>query len=551
MKRKLLLCVLAGAITGVCQMLGMVLTLMESDTLSGRAVLCRVLPAGILWTVLTACFGYAVWRAGRSLFSLGRTAVGAFRNPFLYQLIFLLLWLPCYLAYYPAIYSYDGEPQLIQYTTHAFDNHHPILHTLILGWCYDLGQYLQSGPKIMLDGMAVYAFGQMLLLSGAFAFCIRFFIRQGASKRVLILLTAWFGLFPVHPLMAVSTTKDTFFTAFVVIAFTKLTELVLKERFGSRRGIFGFFLSLLCLMLFRKNGVYLVAGTALAAAASFLVSMRKRAACAAFYGRLTALLFLGIVAFGLCDGALVRLTDAKQGEAAEALSVPLQQLSRTYKSNQSSMTADELEALYAYVPPDGLNNYRPYISDGVKQYFNNDKFAEDPAGFLKIWLALMRRYPGSYATAFLYHTMGAWYPSDVSHCRVYQNWWRDRTGYFITDAVPVFAGDFVKKENLLPAVRALYEKLATQCAHQRFLPTRLLFAPALYCLLALFVCIAMAVMKRFRLLIPSAGVMVQLLTVAAGPCILVRYVYPFMALLPLLSYFVFAPKKVLDQGLCS
>lgn len=543
MRKKLTLCIAAGFVVGCFEMLGMLLGLMEQGTGIGWEKLFPIGMAGLLWSAATAFLCFFFWKAACRLVRSGKPAGKAWQNPLVYQAVILLCWLPCYLAYFPAIYSYDGEPQLIQYTTHAFDNHHPILHTLLLGWCYDLGQFLQKGPGILLDGMAVYSLLQMVVLAGAFAYGITFFVRRGSSRIVPVLLTLWFGLFPVHPLMAVSTTKDTLYTAFLTVFFFLMTDLLLAEKRQKRTKEPALFVAALLMMLFRKNGVYLAAGVAVILLAAAVFGAWKRNGSQRLYGKLFVLVFCSILAFKICDSGLMMATNAKQGEAAEALSIPIQQLARTFKSNQDSFAQEELDALYAYIPKDGLDNYRPYISDGVKQYFQNDKFAEDPAGFVKIWARLFMRYPGSYATAFLYHTMGSWYLTDVSHTMVYQNWWRDRTGYFITDAIPVFAGDFVKKENLLPAVRALYEKIATDCVHQKFLPAKLLFSPALYCLLTVFLFFALLLKKRRRLLIPCAAIFMNLLTVIAGPCILVRYVYPFMVFVPFLVIFLAWPEK--------
>lgn len=537
MRRKLAFCIALGTVTGIFQMLGMLLELMEQNGGIDREKLIPIGLTGLLWIAATACVCLLCRNLLCRLVRSGKPAGKAWKNPFVYQAVIMLCWLPCYVAYFPAIYSYDGEPQLIQYTTHAFDNHHPILHTLLLGWCYDLGIFLQNSLKISLDGMAVYSFLQMLALSGAFAYGIVFFVRRGSNRIIPVLLTLWFGLFPVHPLMAVSTTKDTLYTAFLTVFFFLLTDILLAGNPHEGKKEAALFAAALLMMLFRKNGVYLAAGVAVFLLIATAFCAWKKRAGQKRYGRLLGLMVCCIVAFQICDSGLMAATHGKQGEAAEALSIPIQQLARTFKSNQDTLSEEELEALYAYIPKDGLDNYRPYISDGVKQYFQNDKFAEDPAGFVKIWFRLLLRYPGSYATAFLYHTMGSWYPSDVSHSLVYQNWWRDRTGYFITDAVPVFAGDFVKKENLLPTVRDLYERIATDCVHQKFLLTKLLFSPALYCLSTVFLILALFFKKNWRMLIPCAAIFVNLLTVIAGPCILVRYVYPFMVFVPFLALF--------------
>lgn len=509
--------------------------------------------AGIMTTILATIALYFMWHGGRKFVKEGTAASRLLLKPGFYWVTILLCWLPCYLAYFPAIYSYDGEPQLIQYTEHAFNNHHPIAHTLFIGVCYDAGRFLQQRFNCPLDGMAIYAFLQMILLSGAFACGFAFLIRRKASGRMLIATLIWCIIFPVHPLMAVSTTKDTFFTAFFIMDFFLLVQVMEGLEKPEKKEMIQLCVVNLCLMLFRKNSLYIqiiLLAIFLIAALCCFISYRKlcrRGSSIAekkfskknnmgLWVRLAAVTLISIVAFRGAEQLLLYATDAEPGEAAEALSIPLQQLARTYKSNGEQMKAEDLEILTDYLPEKGMENYRPYISDGVKMYFNNDLFRENPAEFFKIYLRLACEYPGSYLMAFAYQTMGDWFLTDISHCLVYQDWWRDRTGYLITDATPVFSDRYVKKENLLPAVRNIYEAVATDCVHQRFLPLKILFAPALYCFLILFAGVAFIRQKRYMQLVPWAAVIIYFLTVVAGPCVLIRYIYPFMALMPFLAF---------------
>lgn len=549
--KKCRLFLICGILVAFFEVLGVFLTGLAAD---GKAYLLQVksvlMPAviGVVTAVLVTAALYAMWYGGRRFVIGVPERSKLLSKPGFYHIALLIGWLPCYLAYFPAIYSYDGEPQLIQYTEHAFNNHHPIAHTLFIGACYDVGRFLQQNLNCPLDGMAIYAFLQMVLLSGAFACGFAFLIRRNAPRRMLIGTLLWCIIFPVHPLMAISTTKDTFFTAFLLMDFFLLVKIMEDGEKSGKKEMVRLFIVNLGLMLFRKNGVYIqiillvILLTAVLCCFLHGIKLRRRAFDfsrenhAEVWIRLAAVTFLSICLFFAAEHSLAYLTDAEPGESAEALSIPLQQLARAYKSSGEQMNEEDLELLTAYLPKKGMENYRLYISDGVKMYFNNDLFRENPTDFIRIYLRLAFKYPGSYLIAPLYQTMGDWFLTDISHCMVYQDWWRDRTGYLITDVTPVFAGDFVKKENLLPAVRNVYEAIATDCVHQRFLPAKILFAPALYCWLTLFAGLAFLKQKRYSRLIPWAAVMIYLLTVLAGPCVLIRYIYPFMALMPFLAF---------------
>ena len=524
----------------------------------GRSFLMQSLVTGAAFgtgVAVSCCFFYYILRnAARADARPGRGRRYFISLPGLTTGI-LLCWLPCWLAYYPAIYSYDGEPQLIQYTTHAFDNHHPIFHTLFLGGCYSTGQFLRA-HGIPLDGMALYALLQMICLAWSMAKCVQFLASQRIGWSYLLLTFLWFALFPVHPLMAISTTKDSLFTAFLLLFLVSFAKLLFwtqrsgmpgdrktegKLRAGSScqastgslpNGLLaetaadGLFLC-----LFRKNGLYMMAGTALALLIVFLVHRgRDRRARI-----LMTTLLIVCAAFLVSDRLLVAATGAAQGEAAEALSLPLQQIARTYKSSGNTLSEEEMTAINRYISRKGLDQYRPSISDGVKQYFDNAAFREDPGGFFRIWARLGREYPGSYAAALLYQTMGAWFPTDISHCEVYRDWWRNRTGYLITDAVPVFGGyDFMQKKDLLPAVRNFYEAIATRCVYRKFFPTLVLFSPFLYCFGTILLSLCLLLQRRRSQFLIAVPLLVNWCMLLAGPCIIVRYVYPFMVAFPLL-----------------
>ena len=590
---------------------GQVLGMLLDARSAGEALsYARAASSGVLWAAGTAAAAWAGYRLlGRKAYQApGEVCAAPERREVCRNaLILLAAWTPCFLAYYPAIYSYDGEPQLIQYTLRRFDNHHPVAHTLFLGGCYSLGQRLKA-LGIPLDGMVFSSLVQMILTAFALSVLLRFIrrtlhVRRGVRAAVLL----FFALFPVFPLMAVSTTKDTLFTAFFVFFTVRAGEILCggPEPSGTGASAPGqstgasepgqsagasssgtgsdasapralyarAYAASVLMMLMRKNGVYMMAGLILVLAAAETVrafrrfaggtgatdaAKRERPAGSAAEderpaagprrrsaGR--ALLMLSaaaVVSFVLIEGALTAAVGAVKGEAAEALSIPLQQIARTERSNGAHLTEEERREILYFITEEGLENYRPAISDVVKMNFDNAHFKAEPVRFLRLWVRLGKRFPGSYALAFLYHTMGAWYPEDLSHCTVYKDWWRDRTGYLITDAVPVFGGyDFVKKENYLPGIRDLYEAVATRMVYRRFFLTRALFSPWLYAAGTVFSALVLLLRRKYNYMLIMVPALLNVLMLLAGPCVIARYVYPFMALGPLFLLMAASPGK--------
>ena len=560
MKKRIWLLLSAGLITAAGEMLGKILEAHADGAGMGiRSMLLSAILSGLAAAAVLVLILAAGWYIGSRFLFTGRGAKKApvfftsIRFFFISFAVIAAAWFPCWLAYYPANYSYDGEPQLIQYTTGVFNSHHPLLHTILLGRCYNLGVFLKA-HGIPVDGMAVYSALQALFLTYAYASAVRFAAKRGASKAGIVTMLLWFALFPVHPVMAVTTTKDIFFTAFAVLFLLRLSDILIpaspdsderKEMAGSRARILFFLQRVLLgfdgvmMTLFRKNGLYMMLlllvflVISAAAAAVSLKRGRKDSVC---LSAMAVFLLVMILVYKGTDAYLIKITNAGKGEAAEALSLPLQQIARAYKSGGNSLKEDDLNDVEKYISEFGLNQYRPSISDGVKQYFNNEEYAENRSKFFKVWLRIGIESPGAYAAAFLYQTMGAWYPDDVSHLEVYRDWWRNRVCYIVTDAEPVFvAYDFVERDNFAPAVRSFYEAICTDCVYRKIPLVKYLFSPLLWCLGAFMLPIALLVRKSKRAFLVSVPVFGELVMIFLGPCVISRYIYPFMGLLPVLS----------------
>ena len=118
----------------------------------------------------------------------------------------VLAYLPFYLAYYPGISAYDVSVQLKQIYDNAYNDHHPLFHTLLIKLCISSG-----------GGMALCTAIQLILLAAGLAFVIYTLYRYRLSPVLMLIVQACFMLNLFNGFMAVSITKDTIFTAFFLI----------------------------------------------------------------------------------------------------------------------------------------------------------------------------------------------------------------------------------------------------------------------------------------------------------------------------------------------
>lgn len=538
----IIICLIASMFISILQMLGRFLDVRSNGL---NVSIIRIGIEGIAFFIICNLTLVLLWKGGKWLLNTKPFEKSIFSKIYFWQPVILLSWLPCFLAYFPGIYSYDGEPQLIQYTSGQLDNHHPVIHTLIIGGCYDLGQWLQS-HGINIDGLAFYTTIQVLLLSFAMAYMLRFLVKRNTGRIFVILFALYICLFPTMPLMAISSTKDTFFAAFFALFLTELAGIYTAKKEQNADSVVAsdlirlFIFSAGC-MFFRRNGYYVIAILLMffvVVAACQVIRSRKNILLKNPLYAVAFILLISVLFFSITEKTVIKCTSALEGESAEALSIPLQQMARAFKSNDNAIRIKYGERLTTYVSETGLCNYRPLITDGVKQYFNNEYFATNKADFIKVYVELGKDYPGPYVLAVLYLTKGDWHIMDTTFCEVYKDWWRDRTGYLITDATKVFAGDFVKKSNLMPGVRNLYEHFATDCCFTKFVPFQVICSPAFYVFLSFLGALALILNKKKGLYPVVGAILLYLLTMFAGPCVLIRYIFPVMVSIPLLAWCV-------------
>lgn len=78
--------------------------------------------------------------------------------------LIFVCWLPVMLAYWPGISAYDIYTQIFEVFEDDYTNRNPLLHTLILGAFYRLGEGLGSAVL----GYALFILMQMAVMAGAY-----------------------------------------------------------------------------------------------------------------------------------------------------------------------------------------------------------------------------------------------------------------------------------------------------------------------------------------------------------------------------------------------
>lgn len=452
-------------------------------------------------------------------------------------LLTMLAWLPAYLAYYPAICSYDMPVQTGQVAEQYYVDHHPIIHTFLLKCFMNLGETVFGSVTA---GIGIFAFLQMAFLAAAFACGVAVLYKNGAGRVLLALVQFWCMFYPFHWYMGVSLTKDTIFTGFFVFSLLALYELLEENEGGARRlgKEICFALAAVGIILFRNNGKYAV----LVLLAAFLLVFLFGKGCRRYWGRL---LLWGIGAFlagNVLLSGIFRWSGAEQGDRREMLSMPIQQLARTMlyhggagvlPEDDNTMGEPDKALINDFILNEGYKNYDPHISDPVKSNTNTYVARYRAKEFLETYLRLFWEYPGEYLNAALEVNAGYLYPGDVSHA--YINVSDDRVGrgyvqtYWEEETMNARG---IYKASKWEWLHGKLEQWADENAYLKLSAVKYLFVPGVWLWYYLLLLARLVMKRQYRKCIPLALAGGYFATLLLGPAVQLRYLYPLMAAFP-------------------
>ncbi len=452
----------------------------------------------------------------------------------------LLCWLPVLLAVYPGFFVYDAQEEWLQVASRNFTTHHPLVHVLLLGGIVCAVHKVTDSYNL---GIACYMTVQMLIVSGCFTYLLVFMRRRKVAKGVRIASLVYFAFFPVIVMFTLCSAKDTIFTAALLMLLLALIDLGSDSGrfFASRNQMALFVLSALAMMLFRKNGVYAFAVMALI----LLLYVNKKfysgktirdsheKAQRPYLRKMALLLAIIFASYFMINSVMILALHAKNEENQEILTVPIQQLARTYKFNPEAFDPEDVAALHAVLPEEALVLYNPKLSDPVKVHFRNNVYAANKTRYAKLWLKIGLRKPLSYINAWLMNSYGFWYPDtviDVYSGNTVFTFTYDESSYFGYEVEePGY------RDSKIPWLDKAYRKLSLEISQEKVPIYSMLYSPGGIFWGIAFVFAYMLYRKKYHIVVPYLMVLIVWLTVILGPTYLPRYVLIFWFVIPLFA----------------
>lgn len=434
------------------------------------------------------------------------------------MLILAVLYGICYLTYFPGIFGYDIDQQTWQITGSVpWNNHHPVLHTLIWKAFYDL----EKATGVRYIALVSYSVVQMAVVLFTTWGVLRFVQKQ--NRPVLtVLASLYYICMPTLAIFSMITTKDVYFGCVLtwlmismVRRYDSNNKAIVTKKCEDKKsakialGGIGVLAYLACML--RNNMVYAL----VFAIVLYLLTKQSK--------RLITGLVIAVVLAMTTMNLVYPALGIAPSETHEALSVPIQQIGRAFRK---PLTPEQEVLVREYIPD--IELYNPRNADKLKTFFNDERYRENKGEFWKLYLEIGLSHPLEYVDAFLTLHVNYWYilaePVDPISKRV----------YIETDGIymPEYP---VEKALLLPNLFSFYKNIADFNTENMVRPViHLLFAistPFVVLFLIVYDVIRRKRKEGVLILAPYLGLY---LTYLLGPLSNFRYVYPFFLAMPLL-----------------
>ena len=303
-----------------------------------------------------------------------------------------------YCVVYPGTLSRDSMDQVIQTYTGVYSNHHPFWHTMVIQLCLRIGMAVFGDINM---AVSLYFVLQTLLMAASFAYVIMTLYQMGIPKFWIGVSLAMFAFLPYNIAYSSTMWKDVLFGGAVAVFLTAMLRILNKIGGKQLWNYIVFAISGLGFCLWRSNGF-------LAILASFFVF-----GIVLFKDHKKLLLvLLAVIATGwVMKGPVLEAWNVSDPDLVESLSIPVQQVARVI-TDGCPLTEEETELLDKVMDLDKVPElYDCDISDPIKNEIrrkDNAYFEENIGQYLKIWLQLLKRYPGEYVKAWVDETRGFW-----------------------------------------------------------------------------------------------------------------------------------------------
>ena len=302
---------------------------------------------------------------------------------------------------YPGIMTADTFGSIREFMKDGYSNLNPFWYTVTIELFYTIGN------AIFHEINAAFAFvtiSFMMFMAACIAYSLMTLYEAKVSKLAIACAYIVNVLLPHCIVYSVTLWKDVLFSGAALLIVTSLYRIMRKVGKMGKLDHVLFVIGSVGLSLWRTNGWYAYAVTAVALAV-FLWKQHKRL--------IVTMVSVAALCWTLINPVLYFLNVYVGGtNMIEAFSIPLQQIGRVVYYD-GYLTGHEQELLSQAIDLDiAREDYDPNCADPMKWHAvrrdNIDYVAEHMMDYVKVWGYVGLRYPGEYIKAWIEQTKGYW-----------------------------------------------------------------------------------------------------------------------------------------------
>lgn len=445
---------------------------------------------------------------------------------FLCWISLFLSYIPILLAFYPGNASYDIHGQMKQVFNNEYTLKHPLIHTEFMSIMIRMGHHLTGSWNL---GVFAHSLVQTAIMTGVFSYLCTWIYKFSKSRILFTASGLFYMLLPIHPMLAITTTKDTIFSAVVSLVVAKLLEFVQDgfcSVFKRKKQIIVLALLFFLMLIFRNNAIYAIL---LWLPVLVLFSVRRWKE-----GNGAGILISLIIAILLMvpyQYMLQNCVHAQEGPEKEKYSVPIQQMARVYNEYFDELPGQEKETLEALFHSGAKNllKYEARKADVVKERLEQEVLEDHWKDYCDLLIRWGMRYPATYFEAWMNLINGYFcFDDEIPDQQTYRTYIEIRCE----------AGDLmdIHFESKIPRLFELYYALFESGACQEIPFLSVLCQLAFYDWMLIFTAARLWQGKQYRFLLPLALLLTLLATNLLGPVALLRYIYPILVCFPLIIF---------------
>lgn len=432
---------------------------------------------------------------------------------------------------YPGLLFVDTSIALKQHANHIKLLHYSPIYTSILTILLsklDLTDKVGVIFPITLLNILIESFIYALAIHR-----IRYKVKNQLFLTLMIALSFVLGIF------GLTICKDTIFVALLSLItadiFVYLDTGKIKTSYLS--------LELLFATILRNNLVYVLI--------VFVIIAFK------YLKKLRQVFIVAIVLFFVYTGVLTNILGYRSDGLQETISVPAQQIIRTYTNYPEDFNTDDKELMEKTFTKIALTYYLPQCSDIAKERINTDVIQKHSSDWLKLYLKQFLKHPTVYFDATLANTYYLYYPESIVN--IYNNEQFIRYELFYNLNIPLeeinleetYAEEyknFKKYKNFIDIktyvetdMEYLQNKksymllfnLLNKVGYEKIPVLSMLFSFGNMFWLFLTVFFLSIYRKDKPMIITFGFLLIYFISILFGPCILLRYIYILWVLLPI------------------